>query len=171
MSKREVSGFRREERGAALIVVVVSVMVAAFISLALVLVAVGRSKAAESRKAKESALAIAEAGLARGLAEANLPANRASTTWPPAGLLIKAAPDNEVRDAFDPTKVAGRFVVEFFRGDADGEDNDNNGMTDEVEEKDYVIMHSTGWFGAMDAGNPWKVKLKGITSKDLNLFN
>ena len=171
MFDRKVSGFRREERGAALIVVVVSVMAASFIALALVVVAMGRSKAAEARKAKESALAIAEAGLARGLAEANLPANRASTTWPPAGLLIKAAPDNEVRDAVDPTKVVGRFVVEFFRGDTDGEDNDNNGLTDEVEEKDFVIMHSTGWHGSMDAGNPWKVKLMGVTSKDLNLFN
>ena len=171
MSNRAVSGFRREERGAALIVVVVSVMVAAFISLALVMIALSRSKAMESRKAKESALAIAEAGLARGLAEANLAVNRASTTWPPVGLVIKAAPDNEVRDAFDPTKVAGRFVVEFFRGDADLEDNDNNGMTDEVDEKRFVVVHSTGWHGAMDSGNPWKVKLKGVTVKELNLFN
>ena len=171
MSNRTSPEVRRDEHGAALIVVVVSVMVAAFIALALVMVAASRSRAAEARRAKESALAIAEAGLARGIAEANLAPNRASTTWPPAGLMIKAAPQNEVRDAMDPTKIMGRFVVEFFRGDLDGVDNDNNGLTDETEEKDYVIIHSQGWYGKMDSGNPWTVKVRGVVSKDLNLFN
>ncbi len=167
-----VSRAGRGERGAALIVVVVSVLVAAFISLALVVVATSRNRAVESRRAMESALSIAEAGLARGLAEANVTVNRQSKTWPPAGLAIKASPQNEVRDALDTTKVMGRFVVEFFRGDADAFDNDGNGMTDEAEEKRFVIIESTGYHGGdMSPTNAWKVKVKGVTAKELNLFN
>jgi len=172
MRNATVSSGRREERGAAMIVVIVSVLVAAFISLALVVVATSRNRAVESRRAMESALSVAEAGLARGLAEANIPANRQSKTWPPAGLAIKAAPQNEVRDALDTTKIMGRFVVEYFRGDADGQDNDGNGMTDEIAEKRFVIIESTGYHGTnISPSNAWKVKVKGITSKELNLFN
>src|SRR5262245_49091481 len=157
MRNATVSNGRREERGAAMIVVIVSVLVAAFISLALVVVATSRNRAVESRRAMESALSVAEAGLARGLSEANLPANRQSKTWPPVGLAIKAAPQNEVRDALDTTKIMGHFVVEFFRGDQDGQDNDGNGMTDEINEKRFVIIESTGYHGTnISPSNAWK---------------
>jgi hypothetical protein len=167
----DATAARRGERGAALIVVIISVLVAAFIALALVVVATSRSRSVESRRAMEGALAVAEAGLSRGLAEANLPANRTSKTWPPAGLVLNAAPANEVRDSVDPTRVLGRFAVSYIRGDGDGVDNDGDGMKDEVDEKRFVIIESLGYYGPMASSNPWKVKVKGITEKAVNLFN
>ena len=92
-------GSNRGERGAALVVMTVTVMVAATIATSLLVVASSRANATESRVKMEKALAAAEAGLARGMAEANLTANRSNPAWPPVGPGISlAGTATQVRD-------------------------------------------------------------------------
>ena len=93
-----------DERGAALIVMVLSVMIAAAVALALTTVTAGRMKSTDNRLKMEAALAIADAGLQRGLAEANIPANRSSTSWPPA---VTPAPTTSPTDYTDPKRDDG----------------------------------------------------------------
>src|SRR5258706_4255725 len=83
------------ERGAALLIMVVSVLIAAALSFGLLAVSMGRAADTQSRLKMESALAMAEAGLCRGQAEANKAANKMNPLWPPvAGVSLHHRPDN-----------------------------------------------------------------------------
>jgi hypothetical protein len=161
------------ERGAALFIMTVTVVVAAGLSFALAAVSHARNRAVEGRRKMECALAVAEAGLARGLAEANKPANKVLDSWPATGgHLIKSSPDNEVRDAYDSSIVMGRFVVELRNGlDDGGIDNDNDGSTTNDEEKDYVVAECTGYYGDVSDQNLFRVKAKGQMLKETTEFN
>ena len=78
----------RDERGAALIVMIITVVVAGVMALALTSVTAGRQRATDTRMKMEAALAVADAGLHRSLAEANQPVNKGSVTpWPPTAVV------------------------------------------------------------------------------------
>lgn len=167
---------RNGEGGAALFVMVVSVMVASAISIALVTVATGRKAAVDDRIAMESALSIAEAGLARALAEANLPANRSSVNWPADGQRINNSNDpidNVYDGAFSGNLKQhrlGEFEVVFNRGNLDGVDNDGDGVVDNIEERDFVIVTSTGYRGSAGPRNRHRVRIQGQFRKTTSQF-
>ncbi len=171
---------RREESGAALFIMVVSVVVAAGIGFALSAVSMGRQRLTEHRIGMEAALHVAEAGLSRGLAEANLPANRSNPLWPAAGLTIDDSDnpfDNVYAADFDSgdksRSLMGQFVLEFARGDTDGIDNDGNGVWDagDPDEANFVTIVSTGYRGEVDPSNVYKVRVMGTFQKVTNQFN
>jgi hypothetical protein len=157
------------ERGAAMFVMTVSVVVAAGLATSLLVVATGRSRATEARKGMETAMAVAEAGLARGAAETNKFANRLVPAWPgSAGFSITGGPNGEIRDANDPgnaSKVFGRFQVSVKNGRYDLLDNDGDGTSDEVDEDIYVFCQSMGYYGQVDSKNPYKVKVEAQFKK------
>lgn len=174
-----VSG--RGERGAALIVMMVTVMVAASLSIALLLVASARHKSTEFRANMEAALAVAEAGLQRGMAEANLPANKFNSAWPPniPGVTLTGT-SAQLVDAENTAAVVGNYVVNIRSGRDDGKDNDGDGVVDDISptppnpdiqgEELFVLVTSTGYFGPATEANPWKVRVFGITKIDRNDF-
>ncbi len=157
---------RPRERGAALIVVLIAMFMAASIAGALVVLALSRSRALRTRVEAEASLACAEGGLDRGIAEANLPANRTSTTWPPAGLKISSSPNDGLLDA--RLNQVGHFLVTFARGDTDGVDNDGDALidaADAVDEAQYVTIESTGYFATSTGGSPYTAKLRAYVLK------
>ncbi len=188
---------RGGERGSAMIILVVAIMVASTLALSLLAVAMGRRGATEGRRAMESALLVAEAGLARGLAEANLAANRSNPLWPLRTLdtsyadtcVIDAAdsPRDDCYDA-DENKI-GEYEISFVRGDEDTVDNNGNTITDgippvgatpaqlaaaaadAVAEAFYVSINSLGYHGAASATNRFKVRLRGQFQKVVSQFN
>ncbi len=161
-----VARIAKKERGAALFIVIISLVAASGLSAALLVVGMSRVQAANERTLREMALNCAEAGLDRGIAEANLPANRASTTWPPAGLTINSSPTNRLLDA-GLTQI-GSFTVTFDRGDTDGIDNDGNKLKDALDppkfEKDYITITSTGKFGG--GANPQTARVQAQVRKE-----
>jgi hypothetical protein len=155
----------RTERGAALFIVIVSLVAAAGLSSALLVVGMSRIQAANERTLREMALNCAEAGLDRGIAEANLPANRASTTWPVAGLTINSSPTNRLLDA-GLTQI-GSFTVTFDRGDTDKIDNDGDWLIDAddaTDEKQFVTITSIGRFGG--GANPQVARVQAQVRKE-----
>lgn len=141
------------ERGVALFIVVVAIMVAAALSISLLMVATAHQKATLATQMREQAFAIAEAGLDRAIAEANKPANRNSPTWPPPGMAIATAPNNIVRDSSG--NQIGFFTVRIIDGLADGIDNNNdlahlvdNAALDPAE-GDYAKVISSGFYGKL----------------------
>jgi hypothetical protein len=165
----------RKERGAALFVMTVSVVVAAGLSTSLLVVASGRSRSTEARKGMETAMAVAEAGLCRGIAETNKFANRLVPAWPGAGgFTITTGPGNEIRDPNDPgnaSKVLGRFQVSIQNGKYDLVDNDGDTTVDEADEDIFVTCTSLGYYGPVDAKNPYKVRVKGQLKKSMIAVN
>jgi hypothetical protein len=178
---------RCTERGAAIVVMTVTVLVAVTIATSLLVVASSRNKATTSRIGMEKALAAAEAGLARGQAEANLTANRSNPAWPPLGPgIVLTGTSAELRDASTITSVVGRFVVTLQSGLSDLKDNNGNGLTDEGAtppppapvpadpanqgEGIYVIVTSVGYSGPVSDSNPYKVRVKGIIKINRNPF-
>lgn len=195
----------REEGGAALLVMVVAVLVSAGLSFALVTVSMGRQRATEHRTRMEAALAVADAGLQRGLAEANLRRGNANWNAPSPVLTGKtldgttgsyllvidgatvnygdtAAISNVACNArYDVGKSAtsldfaeaGRFVVLFQRGDADGVDNDADGLLDAADADDetaYVLVRSHGYVGGVSPGNPYSAVVQGQVRKSSAAF-
>jgi len=141
-----------DERGVALFIVVVAIMVAAALSISLLMVATGHQKATLSSQMREQAFAIAEAGLDRAIAEANKSTNKLNPTWPPPGLAIATSPNNVVKDTNG--NQIGFFKVRITDGLLDGVDNNGDGTyTDNAAldpgEGDYAKVVSTGFYGKL----------------------
>jgi len=174
-------GTNRGERGAALVVMTVTVMVAATIATSLLVVASSRAKATDGRIRMEKALAAAEAGLARGMAEANLTANRGNPAWPPLGPGVALAGNaTRVRDAGPTANTVANYAVTLQSGRSDGKDNDGDGLIDEAGvippnplnpgEECYVIVTSIGYAGEVSDSNPYKVRCREIIKINRNPF-
>lgn len=136
------SGLR--ESGAALFVAVVSIMIASTLSMGMLVLAVGRSGHVRERMLDEAALACAEAGLDRGIAEANRSSNRNNPAWPLGTSDIVSGTAINLRTA--ELNLAGTFAVRFVRGEIDGVDNDGNGIKDAADagERRFLSIESTG---------------------------
>jgi hypothetical protein len=184
MMDRDGSGgspVRGGETGAALFIMVVSVMVAAGLAFALGTVAVSRQKAVQHREGMEMALHVAEAGLSRGLAEANLPVNRADPNWPAPGFKFDAVSENyhnvyasDFSSGTPRAGLMGEFRLSFDRGDSDGLDNDGDGLVDAADKDDeekFVTITSIGFRGLASKTNIYKVKVRGTFEKVTNTFD
>jgi hypothetical protein len=141
-----------DEAGVALFIVVVAIMVAAALSISLLMVATGHQKATLALQMREQAFAIAEAGLDRAVAEANKPANKNDPTWPLPGMVIATSPNNTVRDS--NMNQIGFFTVRIIDGLLDNVDNNGDGVyTDDLandpDEGKYARVISTGFYGKL----------------------
>ncbi|MHC4821200.1 MAG: hypothetical protein ACYTDX_05715, partial [Planctomycetota bacterium] len=165
---------RNGEGGSALVIVVVTVLVAAALAAALVVTASSQVQNTKTQEQVVRAMAVAEAGLDRGIAEANLSANRTkwaswrfdnkdgptvqtdgsyayadTTRWPAAGGTTLSTANSVVLD--DNGNTVGTFTVVLKRGDEDGVDNDGDGVTDlaggDLDEHSYLTVSSTGYPG------------------------
>jgi hypothetical protein len=162
------------ERGSAMFILTVAMVMCAGMAIALVTVAAGRKRSVDSRVAMQSAMSIAEAGLDRGLIEANN--NKSVTAWPIHGTTWTSGDDIKVRSAETGTDDHGTFVLEFLRGDSDGVDNDGDGQIDAADvtgttEDSYIRIRSTGYYGTVSDENPSKVRLETLLLKTTNQFN
>jgi hypothetical protein len=120
-------GFRRRERGTAIPALLISLCICGALSAGVLMTNTARTREAISDLAEERALHLAEAGADWGVAQIR------------------------IRDGVVPTFTtvgnaakAGTFTVTYVQGNANGRDDDGNGVVDNAEEADFAAVRSTG---------------------------
>lgn len=116
------------ERGSTLIVALVLIATCAAIVASSTLTHASAQRGAKSSLARERAFQAADAGIDWGVSK--LRALRGSLPLSPTETL-----------AVDPS---ASFSVRYVAGDADGIDDDDDGLTDEADESDFTVVVSTG---------------------------
>jgi hypothetical protein len=124
---------RRRERGSALATMAVTLVICGALSAAVLTTSAGRNREAQSELQSERAFELAEAGADWGVAQIRI--NHGTIP----------SPASETRTV----TACGAFTVRYDQGDADGRDNDGDGIVDDVGEHDYAVIRSTGTSGQM----------------------
>ncbi len=120
----------RRRGGSAMVAIVVAVAICGAISAAVVTTNAGRQRQASTELAREKAFHLAEAGVDWGITQirilhGDVPSSPTHQTMP----------------------KAGTFTVRYTQGDANGLDDDGDGVVDNVKEHDYASLLSTGESG------------------------
>ena len=125
---------RRSERGSALVALFVIVIICGALAVATLLPNLSRHREAKSAVERERAFQLAEAGIDFGIAEM-----RKSSGVLPATATTSGTPGNG---------TSGSYALEYVAGNANGQDDDGDGVADDSDEADFVQLVSTGRFNA-----------------------
>jgi hypothetical protein len=120
-------GRRSKERGTAIPALLVSLTICASLSAGVLMTNTARTREASADLAEERALHLAEAGADWGVAQIRI-RNGVVPTFTTVGSAAKA----------------GTFTVTYVQGNANGRDDDGNGVVDNTEESDFAAVRSTG---------------------------
>ncbi len=116
-----------------ILVLLVVVVICAGLSAAVLLTNMGRHQEAETAFHRERAFMLAEAG----------------TDWAICQLRIRNGeiPTTPIETRTQPK--AGDFTVRYVNGNANGRDDDGDGTVDNLTERNYAVVTSTGSSGGM----------------------
>jgi hypothetical protein len=120
-------GRRSRQRGTAIPALLISLTICGALSAGVLMTNTARTREASSDLAEERALHLAEAGADWGVAQIRI-RNGVVPTVTTIGSAAKA----------------GTFTVTYQQGNANGRDDDGNGIVDNPEESDYAVVKSTG---------------------------
>ena len=120
-------GRRSKQRGTAIPALLVSLTICASLSAGVLMTNTARTREATADLSEERALHLAEAGADWGVAQIRI-RNGVVPTFTTVGSAAKA----------------GTFTVTYVQGNANGRDDDGNGVVDNAEESDYAAVRSTG---------------------------
>jgi hypothetical protein len=118
----------RTEGGYATLIVLILVVLCAALAAGLLTTTAAHDRESQTRAAREGALHMAESGLDWALAQ--LRERNGDLPNPPS----------ETR----PVGATGEFTVDYFAGEANGQDDDGDGDVDEADEDSYRLLRSTG---------------------------
>lgn len=121
---------RRAERGSAIVALLVIVVLCGALALAVLLPNLARHREAVASVARERAFQLAEAGVDYGIAEM-----RKSGGIVPADATVTGTPGNG---------TSGSYTLTYTAGDANGRDDDGDGIVDDADEEPLVQLVSIG---------------------------
>lgn len=120
-------GRRSKQRGTAIPALLVSLSICGALSAGVLMTNTARTREAVSDLSEERAIHLAEAGADWGVAQIRI-RNGVVPTFTTVGSASKA----------------GTFTVTYTQGNANGRDDDGDGVVDNVEESDFAAVRSTG---------------------------
>lgn len=120
-------GRRSKQRGTAIPALLISLSICGALSAGVLMTNTARTREAASDLAEERALHLAEAG----------------ADWGVAQIRIRSGVVPNFTTVGSASK-AGTFTVTYVQGNANGRDDDGNGVVDNAEESDYAAVRSTG---------------------------